>query len=893
MIKTNYQWDDRARLFSYSMKIIQWCLWVGIFLSLPGALIYSQRNDSLMVRLPDDGQPMPLNRFVHELERQSGVFFVYSSSTLDMDQWVDPGKGILSFRACLDTLKNQLDLTMIRQPGRIVLLQNILSNQNAKGTISLSGFVKDGLTLEVLSGANIVFPDWNTGTISDDKGFFRFRCPKDRFDSLKVKFSFVGYQELDLKLPVNKSFHSDILLYPDARFDEVIIVGVSAIQSPSEGTTKSPSGPFSAFLPGTFGTGDLFRGVALLPGVFRGNDLQSGLSVRGLGPGANHYLIDGLPIYEPNHAFGLVSVVHGDMIRQVNLYKQQIPLTYSGRTGAVLNHLLKSGNGRKREQQIGISPIALQGGLEGPLLEGNTSYILKARKSILDSYLPKLISDFTDYHQVSVDFWDASGKLTHQINPVSTLEIMGFLTQDDISFNLSGNHGETENQFSWSNRLLGISYKTFSSRQFFHKFQAGWSRYESLKTTEIIQEIPGSEDRVYYNLSTRALVNDLSFSHTLDWYAFNEFDLSLGSKLLRHIIRPSQYRRVAGIQVGSEEVLESPEDSVSWDAGLFISVNWKVGEHIQINAGSGLNAFFPGYKKPFLYLDPSICLEYKPGRNHNYSLHIQRLHQNVHLIQTRSIGISSDLWLPANAFLPPESVWQFALEHRFVSTGGFRIESDLYYRKLDDQIDYRSPADLYDPAWGSGQVIPVFSDAGLWEDRVIRLAGSSFGLETAVSFHHEGMAISLSYAYGKTVFHLKDDPASSDFPGNFDFTHGLHLFGQYSFNPGFQLFLSWEYQSGQVFSLPQHGYLLPGDGPIISFSERNNARMPAYHSLRTGGSFKMDLDKVRWEVDFGFSNLYNRANPLFVFIDQDNTQFQIRQVNGFPILPYVNLKFNF
>jgi len=124
--------------------------------------------------------------------------------------------------------------------------------------------------------------------------------------------------------------------------------------------------------------GDPIRSLQLLPGVQAASDISSGLYVRGGGPDQTVVLLDGVPVYNPTHAFGFFSTFNADVLDEVNLYKGAYPAKYGGRLGAVLDVNSATGNRREVRGKAGVSTIAARLTLEGPAIieePGGTSVV--------------------------------------------------------------------------------------------------------------------------------------------------------------------------------------------------------------------------------------------------------------------------------------------------------------------------------------------------------------------------------------------------------------------------------------------------------------------------------------------------------------------------------------
>ena len=839
------------------------------------------------IRFSNASYPISLSDFLDTIELQAEVFFVYSTNSISPSSLLDPQQRNLSLSQALQTLENQLELNWIRQDDRIILMRNFTSDRASSGVSSISGMVRDALTDEYLIGATIYFPSSGEGTVSDNKGFFEFLPEEMEQDSFPVVISYVGYRPVELKIPKGISYRADFLLYPDARFEEVLILGLHSIHGARKPGSEGETGTQPGYIPGALGAADLFRGLALLPGINRGNDLQPGLSVRGMAPGANHYLVDGFPIYEPNHALGLFPVFHEDMVRLVDVYKQGIPLEFGGRTGAVVNHLIKTGNAHKRKWSVGWRPSAVTLGSQGPLTSGKNQYFAQTRISLLDVFLPTVIEAFTPYRQASTRFEDLAVKISQNIDPTRSLELLVFLTSDRIGWAVPDNINLNETRTSWKNQLLGLSYTSLAGKAGKHHLQAGISRYSSRRSS-VISPLDIEKEPYFQSISESA-VEEWFLKYQGEYRIDNTLTFSGGGRLANNLVQPSLFRALAGNVTEFSQTLESPADSLSREVSVFASLSWKPVPNFSLEAGTQSNLFFSGSEQPVWLMNPVLTSEYTFLQHHRIGMGVQRMYQHLHLLENRQVGATADLWLPSSVSLPSEKAWQVFLEYGFAIPAGLNIEAIVFYRWLQDLVDYRSVSEQYDPVWNQGLVWPLFANAESWEDRVSLMNGKSWGFESTLSWQTSDWAVSLAYSRIMSRFWLKESSVANPFPGSYDFPNSIHFFMQYRISHSFDVFLGWQYHSGSYFSLPQDRYLLPGDVPIVHFSGRNNAQMPDYHALRAGATYEKQTRTLGWKLEFGVNNMYNRANPLFMYLADVDGQLTLKQIDGFPVLPYVQI----
>jgi len=83
-------------------------------------------------------------------------------------------------------------------------------------------------------------------------------------------------------------------------------------------------------IPVLFGEKDVIKTVQLLPGVKSGGDGNTGFYVRGGAADQNLILLDEANVYSASHFLGFFSVFNSDAIKDVTLFKGEMPSEYGG-----------------------------------------------------------------------------------------------------------------------------------------------------------------------------------------------------------------------------------------------------------------------------------------------------------------------------------------------------------------------------------------------------------------------------------------------------------------------------------------------------------------------------------------------------------------------------------
>ncbi len=145
------------------------------------------------------------------------------------------------------------------------------------------------------------------------------------------------------------------------------------------------------------------------------NEGSSNLVIRGGNPDQTLILMDGVPIYNRTHLYGLFSVFNPDAVNNVELTKGGFPARYGGRTSGVTDITLREGNIRRVSGQFSAGIMASRLLLEGPIGD-KTSFLVTGRinyMALVDNEIRRRVGQgLLDNYR----FYDLNVKLNHQFN---------------------------------------------------------------------------------------------------------------------------------------------------------------------------------------------------------------------------------------------------------------------------------------------------------------------------------------------------------------------------------------------------------------------------------------------------------------------------------------------
>ena len=251
--------------------------------------------------------------------------------------------------------------------------------------VSLSGTVTDAASGETLIGTAIEVLEWNTGTLTNEYGFYTLSGPS--VENATIVISYIGYKPYSIKLNLSKNERLDVKLNPDSGQLEEVVVTANSYKDRINSTEMSTTSvtPLEAKkIPALLGEVDIIKTLQLKPGISSGSEGNSGIFVRGGNQDQNLIVLDEAIVYNASHLFGFFSVFNSDAIKDVKVYKGGFPSQYGGRLSSVIDVKLKEGNNQKFSGTGGIGLISSRLTLEGPIQKEKSSFIVSGRRTYVD-----------------------------------------------------------------------------------------------------------------------------------------------------------------------------------------------------------------------------------------------------------------------------------------------------------------------------------------------------------------------------------------------------------------------------------------------------------------------------------------------------------------------------
>ena len=763
--------------------------------------------------------------------------------------------------------------------------------------VTLSGYVSDLDSDESLIGVSVLLPELNTGTITNEYGFFSLTLPAGVYT---VQIRYLGFETLTRELSLNEDVNENFELTPQAEvLDEVIVeenIELLNVRNPQMSVNKLAINTIKK-IPAVLGEVDVIKSITLLPGVTNAGEGASGFNVRGGAADQNLILLDEAILFNSSHLFGFFSVFNPDAIKDIQLYKGGIPASYGGRASSVLNIYQKEGNRKKFESQGGIGLISSRLLLEGPLRKEKRSFLIGGRSSYAHLFLPLIES--VDNNKAY--FYDLNTKLSYTLNDRNTIYLSGYFGRDvfdiDNLFDLA--YGNSVANFRWnhlfSNKLfsnLSLIYSDYDYTLDFGLAEFDWNlgitnfnfKYDFKHYLNDKTKLEYGLNGIYYKfdpgfiqptaesspVQARKLENKFAFENAV--YAGVSYQLS--SKInLQAGLRLSNFLRLGqkmNTYANDNPLLYIESSQIYEEAQPTGSVTYSKGEVI----------------KSFTYPEPGFSMAYQLDSNQSFNLSYNRMAQYLHLISNTNSPTPIDVWAPSGKYIDPQLLDQVAVGYfKIFDNNRYNLEVEAFYKTIQNRLDYINGAEL------------IANDA--IEQILLTGQARAGGLEVLFR-KNEGkltgwIAYTLSRSEQQTPGRTPSEVGinyGNWYATPYDKTHDISITTNYDLNKRWNLNANFIYQTGQPITYPNAQYQFSGFS-IPNFESRNSSRLPAYHRLDVSAVYSPKKRSGEWV--FGIYNFYNRKNAASIRFQEnlETGRNEALRLTIFGIIPSVTYNFKF
>jgi hypothetical protein len=779
------------------------------------------------------------------------------------------------------------------------ILLIIFNNVSAQERFTLSGTVVEKSSNETLIGVNVILPKLQTGTITNEYGFYSITLPPGIYE---VVFSTLGFKKISQKIQLTENTKLNLALEETTeKLDAIVIT-----KDLEKLNIKNPQMSVNALsintikrMPVVLGETDVIKSIVLLPGVTSAGEGASGFNVRGGSADQNLILLDEATLYNSSHLFGFFSVFNPDAIKDLKLYKGGIPARFGGRISSVLDIYQKDGNQNKFKGSGGIGLVSSRALLEGPIIKQRGSFLVAGRSSYAHLFLPLFDNDNIAY------FYDLNTKLSYKLNDNNNLFLSGYFGRDvfEIADSFSNTFGNTTLNLRW-NHLF--------SNQLFSNISVIYSDYYYGLTLNFVE----------FNFDSG--IRNINIKYDLKHYISNKIQLNYGVNLLYYKFNPGEINPTSETSGINAQKLT---DKYATENAAYLDAEIKITDKLAVQAGMRFSTFNRlGQNELYLYendnpitfnndlniyqkapaidtisisrnktiqsfanFEPRFSAAYQFNETSSIKASYQRMAQYIHLISNTTSPTPFDVYAPSGKYIKPQLSNQFALGY-FKIFKNYSLEAETFYKEVQNRLDYTDGADLI--ANNSIEQVLLSGEA------------KAYGLEVLFR-KNEGklrgwIAYTLSKSKQKTPGRTPEETGinnSNWYHSAWDKTHDISITANYEWNAKWAFGANFIFQTGQPATFPNGQYQYNGI-VIPTFENRSSSRLQAFHHVDLSATLTPSKNQGRnWQGEWVFSiyNVYDRKNAASVSF-RENTDVgrnEAVKLSIFGIIPAVTYNFKF
>ena len=772
---------------------------------------------------------------------------------------------------------------------------------SAQEKFTLSGKITELNSNETLIGVNIIFPELQSGTITNEYGFYSITLNKGSYN---FQISYLGFNSISETVIIDKNQTLNFKLTESTEsLDEIVItenVEKLNIRKPQMSINSLSINTIKQ-MPVVLGEVDIIKSITLLPGVSNAGEGSSGFNVRGGAVDQNLILLDEATIFNSSHLFGLFSVFNPDAIKDLKLYKGGIPAKYGGRVSSVLDIYQKEGNSNEFHMNGGIGIVSSRLLAEGPIKKEKGSFLFGGRSSYAHLFFPLFDLDSKAY------FYDLNTKLSYNINENNNIYLSGYFGRDvfEISDSFENTYGNTVINFRWNHLYsaklfsnLSVIYSDYYYGLALNFVEFDWkSGIKNFNLKYDLKHYITSNFKLEYGLNSLYLTfNPGEINPTTETSGINPYNLikkyafenaiyvdaehQLNSKLaVSYGLRLSSFQRLGQSELNRYE----NDHAVSFNEELQI---YEKGQVIGTDTYDRSDVI-----TSFMNLEPRLAVALQINENSSVKASYNRMSQYLHLLSNTSSPTPLDVWAPSGKYIKPQLLDQVALGYfRTFKDNKYALEVETFYKDIQNRIDYIDGANL------------IANDA--IEQIILNGKARAYGLEVLLRKNEGRLTGWIAYTLSKSEQQTpgRTTAESGINNGNWyntphDKTHDVSITSSYNFSEKWSFSGNVIFQTGQPTTFPNGQYEYNGIN-IPNYEARNSSRLTTYHRLDLSAIYNPNPKSTkRWKGEWviGVYNVYGRKNASSITFreNRDTGANEARRLALFGVIPSISYNFKF
>ena len=830
-----------------------------------------------------------LKEILKTLKNKAGATFNYKSAILPKEELKLFEANNEKLSEILIRLLKPYNIEFKYFGGNSIILKPLKIRSNRSYTIS--GYVFDKNNGEKLIGATVFCRYNKRGTATNDYGFFTLTLPED---SLHLEIRYVGYKNYK-EQTINKA-NSFKIISLEPRVD------LKEIEIRDEGISKSEQKPNGFYfnlrgikdIPSFMGETDILRAMQMVPGVQGAVESVGGINVRGGGTDQNLVLVDGVPVYNIVHVFGLFSIINPGAVNSIEIIKGGFSAKYNGRLSSILDIKLKDGNNQKISGKVNIGMLLSSATIEGPLLKNKSSFLVSFRRTYFDAfYQPiqyfsnrKNVNDYSGWYY----FYDVNAKVNFKIGNRDKISVNYFSGVDrgritekqTFSDTVKFNHVKN---LKWSTMISSARWDHILTDKVFMVTTIGITEYSTRFEDELNWE---TTIKPKVNLSsidyTQTSGNrDLFIKSIFEINKIENHQIKTGADLIYHHYNTGTLNYKAKDANADQDTSIGDKQIYSDEEVVYLEDNWKPTRRLNLNFGLSFNSI--NVKKTrYHLLQPRISGNYAFTNNFYINTSFTRMQQNLQILPNNSIGLPIDIWIPVTDYLKPQISDQFTFGIGYYFKNKYKLSVESYYKSMKNLVELKEGAFF------------VFGGYD-WDKSFYTGKGLARGIEVMLEKQTGKVKGWVGYSLSKSDRQFQSINNGHAFPFKYDRRHQISVLLKFpTTKKHWNFSVSWLFSSGSPVTVPTSVYTI-NNKTYYEFTQRNNIRMSNYHRMDLAFTKTIVFNKNTRVWNIGAYNLYSHVNPLFIstsfLVSNTSSKLKFYEVGLLPLIPFISYEISF
>ncbi len=724
------------------------------------------------------------------------------------------------------------------------------------------------------------------------------------------EFSFMGFGNYHIQVGMmgrkdvvqDIDLISDTLIIIDLRkqedivnIDEVNIVGRQWKNSIKlKGTVNSIDQAIMAKTPTFLGEKDVLRTLQTMPGVSVGTEGSAELQVRGGSSDQNLIILDGIPLYNSTHLFGMYSAFNPLIVENVQLFTGAFPSSFGGKISSVIAVDSREASFTRTSGSLELGITSLKGHLELPIFKEKASLLLAGRRSFFESLTLLNQASNKEYF----NYYDLNGILTYVPDSKHLLKFSSYIDGDQFNYVKKGTDLEKDG-LRKSQQAISLNWKGYWNASLNSDLYVLYTRYSN----NLFEKRQRQQGEGSYNNNFRSRISNVGFKSIIEYVPIEGVKLLSGLDNMVYFTDPSTiYGDSNGNPFFERNIAKNMVNEFSPHAQISFGIKGTT-----LDLGTRFSNVYNG-SGSFSIFEPRVSFFHKIHPGLSVKASYAKMSQPIQRLSNPGLGMPLEIIYPGSDISNPQQsdIFTIAAAKDFMisekSSLSFSIEaydkSTKNILSFKDGFDTRS-AIYY--AFGG-----VYRAASINDMVLSDGIGESRGIDLKLDVQLGNIFGWINYSFSKSEHRFSGLNEGDWFPSLQDRRNVFNSVFGCKINEKWDLSVSWTYSSGRPITLPNYSYSLynpyPDNSLVLSphylfdYGQRNSSRMLPFHRMDFSMIKKTTVFSFPGELTFGVYNLYNRKNPSFYYMGSAKEHSglpEIRSLSVFPAMPSVSIKVNF